>query len=741
MVMNRRVLVFVLACVSVSVALACGPEFPWQLLDNRAATLKAAPANSFDFEATRLATPPTDALAAKELPSFPPAPAPRSEAEMDGLSPEQIVVLEQSRAANDEQDAFAQGADLPMAVRLYIAGAVAFQHHDLERAVSRFDALLQLPEADQRLRATWATYMLGRSYVQGGDPEKAAEAFQRTRDFARKGFPDPLGLAVASYGEEARLHLQKANSYLVEDELPPDKAAEYASEIATATALYAEQAARGSRIGVNSLRVVAERQLRTEARLAAVITDPLVQRLLVAYVLARVSDLTVQVQTDNPEEYKVEKQLHPLVLTLVDTIAQQGVAHPVGADRLAALAYRSGRYDLAQQLAATASGPLAAWVKAKLALQQGDVTTAAAFYADAAKAFPTADHETTLDSPNTTLLTGETGVLALARGEYRAALEYLYPVASTYWGDVAHLAERVLIVDELKRFVDEQVPASAAPAPPPGTGQEEGYRSPAMWLWQPRPAAQLRDLLARRLVRAGRYQEALTYFHAADDPDFADPEISTHVSAYAEALQEAETRWRRIARAQAWYQAAVLARKFGMEMMGYEAAPDFFVVSGIFDFGAGQKTLTGQFITEAEQQRFFTSAAPSEARYHYRYRAIDHINRAADLLPPRSQAFAAVLCQATGWMMGTPGADKHVHELYRRYVRQGPYVAWAAHFGRRCPEPDFVAAAHFAYTQPWRDTRRVVRQHKWAAGFGVVALVATILLMLTRRRRTTTAKI
>lgn len=57
--------------------------------------------------------------------------------------------------------------------------------------------------------------------------------------------------------------------------------------------------------------------------------------------------------------------------------------------------------------------------------------------------------------------------------------------------------------------------------------------------------------------------------------------------------------------------------------------------------------------------------------------------QAADLLPPRSQAFAAVLCQATGWMMSTAKTDgdekaaqERVHRLYRRYVEEGAYVPW-----------------------------------------------------------------
>ena len=42
---------------AVSVALACGPFFPWQLLDNRTVTLRSTPHNSFAWEASHLVRP------------------------------------------------------------------------------------------------------------------------------------------------------------------------------------------------------------------------------------------------------------------------------------------------------------------------------------------------------------------------------------------------------------------------------------------------------------------------------------------------------------------------------------------------------------------------------------------------------------------------------------------------------------------------------------------------------------
>lgn len=731
---TRKQLVGCLAVIGlgVSAVLACGPNFPWQLLDDRTQTLKATPTNSFAFEVERLAPPPSDHLRVVEYQD-------RKIGEMEGLSAAHADSIRRMREAATGDAAFAIEAEVPLAVRSYTAGAVAFHKENAGRALVWFQSILALPEEEQRLRATWASFMIGRCYGRLGDVEKASEAFRRTRELALAGAPDPLGLAVASYGEEAKLHLDRAQNLITESELSTGQTTEYARAITTAVLLYAEQAARKSTSGVQSLRVVAERLLfKTPERLAAVVADPIVQRLLVAYVLARDDNFSLEIYEPDGETLKAELPLRPLLVPLVEAIEQRGLAHVTGADRLAALAYRIGRYDLAERLTVTASGPLSAWVRAKLALQKGDLTTAATFYAEASKAFPSLlaeDKTHALESENIRRLAGERGVLTLARGEYVEALALLYPVASTYWGDVAYLAERVLTVDELQHFVDAKVPPPRVVSLEQKTDENTMSEDEDSWLSQPHPATRLRDLLARRLVRVGRYQEALAYFHAPDDPSFTEPYIRTHAAAYAQALQEAERGWWPIERAEAWRKAAVMARKFGMEMMGTEAAPDFFAIGGSLDSGIGHTPSEGPFVTEGELHRFGASAANPDLRFHYRYRAVEHNLRAADLLPPRSQAFAAVLCQASGWMLDRD--DQRARELYHRYVQSGPAVPWATHFGRNCPEPDFKAAARMAKRQPFHDAGQFARRYRWLISGGLVVGIGAILVLRARQMRQT----
>src|SRR5207248_1573496 len=111
-----------------------------------------------------------------------------------------------------------------------------------------------------------------------------------------------------------------------------------------------------------------------------------------------------------------------------------------------------------------------------------------------------------------------------------------------------------------------------------------------------------------------------------------------------------------------------------------------------------------------ERARFEKTMPVPDKRFHYRYVAVDQALRAAEALPPRSEAFAAVLCHATAWMFSSRN-DAAAQALYRLYVANGPMVPWAKTFGRDCPEPDFDAAARLAWSQPITQARRAVRRN------------------------------
>lgn len=745
----------VTACTAV-VSLACGPEFSI-LLFNRKATLHGPIGSDFDRDAAAFAPAPkvkfTVGTGSENFPTEPDQA--RAEVEQSGLSAKQREALLAMRAAPDGDAAYALGASLPKAVRLYTAGAVDFRHGHLSpddydgefcaemseeecvaaqasareaqekaqrRAVARFKAALDLPEADARPRATWAAFSLGRILADAGHDDEARAAFRRTRELVARGFPDPLGLAEASLGEEARQYLRT-------------------DEYARAAALYAEQAAHGSVSGKNSLRVVAETLLAAPGKLTANIADPLIQKIVVNYVLDQGDNnwtatlgLTYFTGGEAPHPSKFG--------TLADAIAALGPAHIAQADRLAALAYDTGRYELAASLAKQAQGPLAAWVQAKLAIRRGDGKAAARYYAEAAKAFPQIGEGIAGNTRQPRLLLGERAVLTLARGEYTQALAQFYGVGGHYWPDLAYVAERVVTTDELKAFVDANVAKPPLPKVEKSTYgsfalPDQDAEWPAFSV-----AAQLRDLLARRLVREGRIADAGPYFHDVADKRFAQsypgedatrvPDSRADSEAYGKALRSADKAWTGIGRARELYAAARLARIEGMSMMGYELAPDFFIVGGGFEFDVTAPDPKGRnLIGKDEPARFSATVARPDKRFHYRHIAADLAIKAAETLPHRSQAYAAVLCQAAGWVVNQDG--KKADEIYRLYVKNGASVAWATHFGRNCPAPEFGRAA---MTEAWSKATPLKRHpHRTAGGLAAIALMLAGAWWYRRRKK------
>jgi hypothetical protein len=852
---------------------ACGPFFPLQLLDNRAGTLSGTPNNSFAYEASHLVTP-GDHLQAPEAASVPAGqqPVDPATAVLARLSPEQIATLAAMAKAADGDAAYAMGAGVPEAQRLYAAADVDFGHalaactstasaaSDapasaanataanaaasssppatsaastadtlrsacapreplLSRAATRLDAILALPAATGAPRAVAAATELAAiaqaraDNCTGGDACAALTAalpaaYAKPRTLAANGAPDPEGLAVASFGDEALTFLHNKESgkqcdYRSFLNSTPCAAAIVPANLKQAINLYAQQAARGGNSGLQSMRFIAAWTLADKVRVASLIDDPVAQRLLVAYALAREGDI-VKDQPASAFEYyggydnsygptgyadaaRGDKGIksNPALVSLVEAIQQRGIDHVAGADRLAALAYRVGRYDFASALVARERSALASWVSAKLALRRGDTAAAVQAYAQASKGFPVTD--SSVEPAGAQLIKGEQAVLTLSRGQYVEALGYLFDVASrrdnagvnddsvsdvAYDSDMAYIAERVLTTDELKHFVDSRVPASALPpTPSPDAGAD------AYYALHQTTADTLRYLLARRLVRDGRIDEALPYFPADDDPRYSafsweggqttrkPLQLRKLARDYAAALDEAQHAWTRTNRARGWFDAATLAKQSGMELMGYEQGPDFNDIDGAFAGGSGRSgvisarvdrasdagaaraaavpdtpaaraevDLAGPFVTADEKHRYAASESKPLTRFHYREIAADYIVKAADGLPPRSQAFAAVLCRGTDWMHNDDPA--RARGFYQRYVKEGAYVDFGGPFGTRCPEPDFRAAATFTYTQVWQNVKRDAgRNKKRVALIGLLIAAGVIGVGVWRYRR------
>lgn len=693
-----------LLCLSLSLplgsALACGPDFPMRLLDNRGQSLAELPEGNFSFEISRLGHTINGLKNVTAGANYADETGPvalRDQAEQVGLSAEQQVLVKHLRSLTDARQVETQGAQLPPELRLYLAGAVAFGAGDTALAAGYFKRVLALPAEQRASRSTWAAYSLGRalfamSVEADAAPdllEQSRKAFEQTRQLSIDGFSDPLELGVASLGEEARV-------------------VRTAGDWNRAIELYATQNLHGSAVGYTSLKLLmADLMTLPEDQVAELLKGQPVQQLVTASLISR---LGWSFGDQPANEQKMIKLLQNSTRGSLEN-----------ADRLAAMNYQQGDYASAKAfLEHAGDGGLAWWLRAKLAVREGDKIAAAAAYAKAAQAFPqneswgerrTPDYDYETLQPKCRV-EGESAILALQRGDYLQAFDQLYRSQSIYWFDAATVAERVLTLEELKHYVDTQVPA-----PPPLSQQDRDN-------YVPLPvAASLRNLLGRRLLREGHYEQAPAYF----DNDG----LRHKARLYGEQRLAADSAWWPTRRAAALFNAAWTAREWGMDILGYEMAPDYATFGGNFTL-ANDELKVGPLVAEDEVKRQQASAAQPDQRYHYRFVATALASKAADNLPHTSQAFAAVLCEASGWNSSL----EEQSAIYQRYVKEGPYVEWAADFGHQCPYPDFENADKRYVTQVTDAARSALRPYKTPLQIGsVVAFAAAALLMFKRRRR------
>lgn len=232
-------------------------------------------------------------------------------------------------------------------------------------------------------------------------------------------------------------------------------------------------------------------------------------------------------------------------------------------------------------------------------------------------------------------LAAELSRVCLARDDYAGALTAC--LAGRHWEDAAFVAERVMTTAELIRFVEARpVPSASAMAQSlPGGWTQEGEVA-------------LRTLLARRLAREGRAEQAEIYFAPEQRAQFTD--YVRQVRAGFDITRPATER------ARAFWSAAQSARRHGMELLGTELEPDWSITGGSFGGGSAvdlrlQLTLAGGVLapSAAEVERLKAHRGP-EKRFHYRYRAAELAWWAASLLPNDSDETAEILTTAGGWL-------------------------------------------------------------------------------------------
>ncbi len=524
----------------------------------------------------------------------------------------------------------------------YFEGFIAWQNPavtDKQTARSAWERLLARPQGERKYKSTWAAFMLGKSWEKS-DPEKAVSYFKQVRDLARQGYRDSLGLAAASLGLEARVYLRRKN---------------YQAAIET----YLEQMASGDPTATNSLATAVAKALTSGPEtLRQLAQDPRTQKVITAYVISQPQ--AGSLYDSKPADQDPDQdagEAGSVAGAWLRAAEDAGIDDMDSAEALALAAYRANDMDRASRWIQRAPNSLVAqWLRAKLLLRAGKLQDAAALLARISPRFPiihegtnapapadrkdtltvSADSYSNYQMPAERQVQGELGVLRLSRGEYVEALDSL--LHAGFWMDAAYVAERVLTLEELKGYVDRFWPA--ADARQVGAEQAQFGESDVC---PARLREQIRYLLARRLTRELHGDQAREYYPAG------------WLAAYDQLMASLRAGWdedlEATNRALALFQAALITRTNGMELIGTEVAPDWHYHLGQFEDGVigeerGSNTLaivvrpsTDELSRNAEHQ------PDPNVRFHYRYQAASLAWEAARLLSDNNDQTAYILWQ------------------------------------------------------------------------------------------------
>jgi tetratricopeptide (TPR) repeat protein len=476
--------------------------------------------------------------------------------------------------------------------------------------------------------ACLAAYRQGRELL-GRDDAEAVACFRRTRLLLARCPADDKGLGAASIGWEGRAELNRG-------------------QLVRAANLYIEHYASGDPTAAASLRIVVGRMLATwdnGATLRAAARQPRLRDVVTLYLAARGGPF-------------LPAPPHASTVAWLQAVESLDVRGLERADLLAWAAYQAGDFTNAARWLdrARRQSAAAAWLRAKLLLRDGKLDEAAALLARAVHHFPRAqdwprvsdahfgdDRNVWTDTDPVASFDqarGELAALQLDRGDYRDALDLL--LRAGYWTDAAHVAERVMRVEELIAFV-EQV-----------------------------PDRRLQHLLARRLGRMERHDEARRYL-----PEELRPKLGELTTALA--ARDAVSLWR----------AAQIMRHHGMELIGTELAPDWHLHGGAYQYGF-------------DYEKRLAPATPDVApliRFHYRYRAAELAWEAARLMPDNDIGTARVLCEAGTWLKNRDpqAADRFYKALVRRcgrtdIGREADQLRWFPPLAEISPPPAAAGA-------------------------------------------------
>ena len=449
---------------------------------------------------------------------------------------------------------------------LYIKG-IAEMHAAPKKLPSSWNTLLSLPLKERRFRTSWTLYSAGNMFLKSNWPT-AGKFYDKLRKYVRDGGNDSLGVARASY----RTHyVYYGTDYPVE----------------WLRAVLRDVSAGGS--------------------------SELAMQHLRSYFKNKYPKLSLAQKQDIFNDAAAREPAILLISFLRNyNLPEREVAmlkdHKLAcAEHLAWIAFKSGKeIECRKFLDITPKDSLIRlWLLAKFARREGKFAVASDLLCRWLRIYEKKQEESRLYFNNCStdkkfnltfarVVKGELGYTMTLNQDFSEAL-YTFMQADS-WTDAACIAEQYMNNTQLMQFCSNHCPAD----------------SPN------KLAGKLRHLLARKLLREYKFDDALKWFSGADAKSARD-----YVRLYRLGNDIGKSRNER---AIALYNLGKLTRLSGAYILATELAPDYFITGCSFPYCG----LNEEWYNRTYRQ-FIRPNIPIRLREHYRYKAVGFWNRAAIL--------------------------------------------------------------------------------------------------------------
>jgi len=503
---------------------------------------------------------------------------------------------------------------------LYLEGARAmYNNPNLEEPAS-WKKLLALPAEERRYRTVWVEYMLGNLAKHHNHPSKALKHYIACRKAVKEGYVDTLGLAHASFKQA---YFTQTNIVL--------RLKEGIRSVAYYT--YTDDQ-KNVKLCFEHLMKDFNKYLEKPSSLW---NDPLLfEALLISTETKKILWFIDDISPSKNEILNQLKKLPKLKTT----------------DRITWYLYQQGEIELTKKYLkhTNPEDPLVIWVRFRLAQRANNkeemifqlTKWLKAIQGSTAIIF-TIDHFLEENPPLKKIPFAMLGKLFVTQGNMQTAFECLMQAED--FDDAKKVADRYLELNELKRYIDANQLISAASIT---------NKIPISKTTPVKIPSEIKNLLARRLFRAGRIAEAIPYF---------DKKIRPIAQEYKKAIDQSKS-GSTDERSAHLFHAARILRRHGMNLAASVYYPDF----RIFYHGRYFKPERLLETTFEKKQLAERTKTKPFSRYHFLYLASEMAMRASKITWNRNQR-ATILWIAGYWLQNKHPkiADPYYKTLARIY--------------------------------------------------------------------------